>query len=98
VENPDVISQVSAVKRDGQVVVGFAAETDDLIKNAKTKLKKKKLDLIVANRVDMADSGFGTDTLRGSLIDADGNVEDLDLVSKEDVARILFDRVSGLLD
>ncbi len=98
IENPDVISQVGAVKRDGQVVVGFAAETTDLIKNAKTKLKKKKLDLIVANEINTQDSGFGTDTLRASLIDGKGNVEELDLVSKEQVATVLFNHVSDLLD
>jgi phosphopantothenoylcysteine decarboxylase/phosphopantothenate--cysteine ligase len=98
VENPDVISQVGALKRDGQVVAGFAAETDDLVKNAKAKLKKKKLDVIVANEVNAEESGFGTDTLRASLIDAKGNVDDLDLVSKEEVARLLFNHVSDLLD
>ncbi|MFO7975051.1 MAG: phosphopantothenoylcysteine decarboxylase, partial [Candidatus Hydrogenedentota bacterium] len=98
VENPDVISQVAALKRDGQIVAGFAAETDDLVKNAKAKLKKKKLDLIVANEVNAEESGFGTDTLRASLIDAKGNVEELELITKEEVAGLLFDRVSDLLD
>lgn len=98
VENPDVISQVAALKRDGQIVAGFAAETDDLVKNAKAKLKKKKLDLIVANEVNADESGFGTDTLRASLIDAKGNVEELELITKEEVAGLLFDRVSDLLD
>ncbi len=98
VENPDVISQVAALKRDGQLVVGFAAETDNLMKNAKAKLKKKQLDLIVANEVNTEDSGFGADTLRARLIDTEGNVEELDLATKEEVAKRLFDRISDLLD
>ncbi|MGI6458727.1 MAG: phosphopantothenoylcysteine decarboxylase [Candidatus Hydrogenedentales bacterium] len=98
VENPDVISQVGALRRDGQLVVGFAAETTDLIKNAKTKIKQKQLDLIVANQVGVEDSGFGTETLRASFIDAKGRVEELDLLTKDEVATLLFDRIAALLD
>ncbi|HNZ16964.1 MAG TPA: bifunctional phosphopantothenoylcysteine decarboxylase/phosphopantothenate--cysteine ligase CoaBC [Candidatus Hydrogenedentes bacterium] len=97
IENPDVISQVGALRRDGQVVVGFAAETTDLIKNAKSKIKQKQLDLIVANQVGVEDSGFGTETLRACFIDSKGAVEELDLLTKEEVATRLFDRVSDLL-
>ncbi|HOF41631.1 MAG TPA: bifunctional phosphopantothenoylcysteine decarboxylase/phosphopantothenate--cysteine ligase CoaBC [Candidatus Hydrogenedentes bacterium] len=97
VENPDVISQVGALRRDGQLVVGFAAETTDLIKNAKAKIKQKQLDLIVANQVGVEDSGFGTETLRASFIDSKGSVDELELLTKEEVATLLFDRIASLL-
>lgn len=97
VENPDILGLVGAVRREGQVVAGFAAETDDLLANARVKLDKKRLDLIVANEVGAEDSGFGADTLRASFIARGGAVEELGLVSKEDLAERLFDRLGELL-
>ncbi|MBX7259868.1 MAG: bifunctional phosphopantothenoylcysteine decarboxylase/phosphopantothenate--cysteine ligase CoaBC [Candidatus Hydrogenedentes bacterium] len=97
VENPDVLGLVSAVRRPEQVIVGFAAETDDLLANAQVKLKKKNLDLIVANEVDSEVSGFGKDTSKATLIAHDGTTEDLDVLSKADVAERIFDRIAALL-
>ncbi|MDZ4860951.1 MAG: bifunctional phosphopantothenoylcysteine decarboxylase/phosphopantothenate--cysteine ligase CoaBC [Candidatus Hydrogenedentes bacterium] len=96
VENPDVIGLVSAVKKRGQILVGFAAETDDLIANAQTKLKKKHLDLIVANEVNTSESGFGKDTSRATLISGSGDVETLPLLTKDEVAERILDRVVAL--
>ena len=97
IENPDIMAAVGASTEHPKVLVGFAAETDDLIENAKAKLEKKNLDLIVANQVGVEDSGFGTDTVRASIIDRQGKVHDLDLLSKRELAVALFDRIVPLL-
>lgn len=97
IENPDVLGLVGAVKRSKQVLVGFAAETDDLLANAQVKLKKKRLDLIVANEVNTEVSGFGKDTSMAVLIDSDGKVEELPLLTKEEVAERIFDRIARLV-
>jgi phosphopantothenoylcysteine decarboxylase/phosphopantothenate--cysteine ligase len=96
VENPDILAQIGAAKRPGQMIVGFAAETRDMVKHAAAKLKKKKLDLIVANQVGAADSGFGADNLKAALVFPDGQVEDLSLISKEDLAEKLMDRIVAI--
>jgi len=96
VENPDVISEVALRKRDDQIVAGFAAETNDLIANAKAKLSKKHLDLIVANEVGGKDSAIGADAVRASLITPDGTVEALPLLPKAGIAERVFDCLLAL--
>jgi phosphopantothenoylcysteine decarboxylase / phosphopantothenate---cysteine ligase len=98
VENPDIISLVGAIKREHQVVVGFAAETDQLLSNARQKLEKKNLDLIVANEVGSADGGFGSGNVRAAILDDSGGTPELKLQPKEVLAEALADRISGLLD
>jgi phosphopantothenoylcysteine decarboxylase/phosphopantothenate--cysteine ligase len=97
---PDILSAMAERRRAHgrpRVVVGFAAETQDVVKNAQAKLKSKALDLIVANDVSQADSGFGSDTNRATLIDAGGKIEELPLLSKMEVAEIVIARVAGML-
>ncbi|MDY6843563.1 MAG: bifunctional phosphopantothenoylcysteine decarboxylase/phosphopantothenate--cysteine ligase CoaBC [Thermodesulfobacteriota bacterium] len=95
VRNPDILSEIG--KRKGKaIVVGFAAETEDLLINAKKKLEEKKLDLIVANDVTQKGAGFYADTNIVKLIDATGNISDLPLMSKEEVAEHIFDKVLWL--
>ncbi len=96
VENPDVISEVALRKRDDQIVAGFAAETNDLIENAQAKLRKKHLDLIVANEVGGKDSAIGADAVRASLITPDGQIDALPLLPKSGVAERVFDRLLAL--
>ena len=79
------------------MLVGFAAETEDLAKNGRAKLKAKNLDLIVVNPVGGPDSGFDSDTNRASIIDASGAVQDLPLMSKSEMAGAILDRVAALL-
>jgi phosphopantothenoylcysteine decarboxylase/phosphopantothenate--cysteine ligase len=79
------------------VKVGFAAETEDLVKNAKEKLVRKRLDLIVANDVSAEGSGFGADTNQVVLVGRDGAVDQLPLLSKREVAQRILDRVQELL-
>lgn len=96
-ENPDILAEVGKQKRAGQVIVGFAAETDRLLENAAAKLERKKLDLIVANQVGSPDSGFGTDTVKAAFITAAGHVEELPLLSKEELATQILERVASSL-
>ena len=96
VRTPDILAEVANQKsaRSGpRITVGFAAETEDLLANAQSKLKRKKLDLIVANDVSATDAGFAVDTNRVTLLAADGTVEELPLMSKLEVAEAVFDAV-----
>lgn len=97
VENPDIIAQVGKGKRPGQIIVGFAAETQDPIQNAKAKLKKKNLDLIVACQVGASDSGFGADSINATFLTADGQTDELGLVPKEELAERLMDKIAARL-
>jgi phosphopantothenoylcysteine decarboxylase/phosphopantothenate--cysteine ligase len=96
VENTDILAEVGARKREGQILVGFAAETNDLLANASAKLKRKNLDLIVANQIGEADSGFGTDTVKAAFVRKSGDIEQLPLMTKEDLAERLIDCVIEL--
>lgn len=91
----DILAQVS--NRRPLVVVGFAAESDDLIQNATGKLKDKQLDLIVANDITAGDAGFGAETNRVTLIGAEVDSEQLPLMAKSKVADAVMDRVEKLL-
>ncbi len=91
------VAQARAESGRPGVVVGFAAESQDLVANARAKLEAKGLSLIVANDVSASDAGFGADTNRVVLIDADGGVQELPLMSKAAVAERVFDRVQDLL-
>jgi len=94
--NPDIIGEIGSLKGD-RVLVGFAAETRDLIANARKKLKEKYLDLIVANDVSRSDSGFATETNKVVIIDSRGKVDPLPLKSKDEVANIILERVVEIL-
>jgi phosphopantothenoylcysteine decarboxylase/phosphopantothenate--cysteine ligase len=99
VRNSDILAEVATQKSKGHgpcLTVGFAAETEDLLANAKNKLERKKLDLIVANDVSASDAGFAIDTNRVILLAVDGTVEELPLMSKVEVAEAIFDTVERL--
>lgn len=95
VETADILRDLSARKGD-RVVVGFAAETDDLLAHARQKLERKGCDLIVANDVSRADSTFGSDTDRVAFVYPD-RVEQMDTLPLEQVAAELLDRLGALL-
>jgi phosphopantothenoylcysteine decarboxylase / phosphopantothenate---cysteine ligase len=86
-----------AAKKGSRIVVGFAAETDDLETNARDKLKRKRLDLIVANDVTQEGAGFGVDTNIVTLIGAYGRAETHPKLSKDEVADLILDRVVALV-
>jgi len=100
VRNPDILLEVAQQKeRNGNpdVVVGFAAETENLLHNAREKLNAKRLHLIVANDVSANDAGFAAETNRVTLLDRDGGAETLPLMSKTEVAARVVDRVIAAL-
>lgn len=91
----DILKTLGKNKK-GRILVGFAAETRDLQRNAPAKLKAKNLDLIVGNLIGRADSGFGSDTNQVSLFYRDGRSEALPLMEKEALADVLFDRILAI--
>jgi len=93
VKTPDILSEV----KGKFVKVGFAAETEDLLANAKKKLVSKELDIIVANDVTVKHSGFGADTNKVTILKKDGKPEDLRLMSKREVADKILDNIAKLL-
>ena len=93
VRTPDILSEV----KGNFIKVGFAAESENLVANARKKLREKGLDLIVANDITAADSGFEADTNRVTLIGKEGKAESLPLMTKREVAERVMDRVKGLL-
>jgi phosphopantothenoylcysteine decarboxylase / phosphopantothenate---cysteine ligase len=94
-----LVAKRKKAERSGPaVVVGFAAETEDLIENAQAKLESKNLDLIAANDVSREDSGIGVDNNRIIMIWKDGRAEELDLMPKAKVAEILIREAADLLD
>jgi phosphopantothenoylcysteine decarboxylase/phosphopantothenate--cysteine ligase len=96
-QNPDILKQMAPLKHH-QIVVGFAAETHDLEAEARRKMREKHLDLIVANDVNRPDSGFQVDTNEVTLIPRVGEPVPLPLMSKEEVASHILDRVAALLE
>jgi phosphopantothenoylcysteine decarboxylase / phosphopantothenate---cysteine ligase len=95
VENPDIAAAVGERKKPGQILVGFAAETENLMENAKAKLKKKNADMIVANDVSKSGAGFTVDTNIATLITAKGAIE-RPLQSKMQLADDILDMVLSL--
>ena len=95
VENPDVAAETGRIRRPEQILVGFAAETDRVAENAKVKLAKKNLDMIVANDVTKEGAGFNTDTNIATLITADG-MTDYPIMSKRALADVILDRIMDL--
>ena len=93
---PDILAGLGAAKRAGQVLVGFAAETDDLLANAAEKLRSKQLDLIVANDVSAPQVGFAHDTNAVTLLRPDAEPVEIDLASKRDVARAVIDTIVSI--
>lgn len=91
-QNPDILKTLGSMKKQ-QFLVGFAAETQNLLENAANKVKKKNLDMIVANDVSLKGAGFNTDTNIVKFLYPDGTVEALEILSKDEVASILLDRV-----
>ena len=93
IRTPDILTEV----KGDFLKVGFAAESEDVVENAKRKLEKKQLDLMVANDITAKESGFDVDTNKVTIIDRDGKVEELPLLTKREVADRILDKVVGLL-
>ena len=94
-KNPDILCELRMIKGE-KVLIGFAAETEDLIENASRKLVEKNLDMVVANDVSADGAGFNVDTNIVKLLFRDGVVEDLPLMGKRDLADVILDKVRML--
>jgi phosphopantothenoylcysteine decarboxylase/phosphopantothenate--cysteine ligase len=95
VKNPDILGELGKIKGK-RTLVGFAAETEALVENARTKLTEKNLDMVVANDIGQAGAGFNVDTNIAKLVFREGRVEELPLMQKEDLADLILDRVMEL--
>ncbi|MDA0691853.1 MAG: bifunctional phosphopantothenoylcysteine decarboxylase/phosphopantothenate--cysteine ligase CoaBC [Nitrospinae bacterium] len=94
VPNPDILQEVAKIKTR-QFIVGFAAESENVVQSAQEKLEKKQLDLIVANDISAPGIGFQSDSNQVTLIDKDGAIDSLPRLSKREIAGVLLDRVKG---
>jgi phosphopantothenoylcysteine decarboxylase/phosphopantothenate--cysteine ligase len=94
---PDVLSQVAASRTNGMLVIGFAAETENVVENAREKLRNKKLDAIVANDVTRADSGFDAATNAITIITKENDPIELPVMSKSEAADRILDVIVSLL-
>lgn len=97
VRTPDILKTLGKNKQANQIMVGFAAETENVLANAKKKLESKNLDFIVANDVTMEGAGFASDTNIVTFISRSGEIESLPKMSKQDVAAAILDKVVKLL-
>jgi phosphopantothenoylcysteine decarboxylase/phosphopantothenate--cysteine ligase len=98
--NDDILALVGQQRQEQgwpKCVVGFAAETENLLDNASEKLKRKNLDFIIANDVSRTDAGFGVDTNAVTILKRQGEAEDLPLQSKRSIAEAILDRVQAQL-
>lgn len=93
IRDNDILKNLGERKK-GQILVGFAAESNNLLENAESKLKKKNLDYIVANDITSRDTGFASDFNKVYIINAGGTVKSLDKMTKREVARELFDLIN----
>jgi phosphopantothenoylcysteine decarboxylase/phosphopantothenate--cysteine ligase len=92
----DILAGLGASRREGQILVGFALETDNDIENARRKLEEKRLDLVAVNNPNDENAAFEHDTNRVRLLSRDGSVEDLGTHSKARIAGLILDRVQAL--
>jgi phosphopantothenoylcysteine decarboxylase/phosphopantothenate--cysteine ligase len=94
-KNPDILDLLGRVKKGHQVIIGFAAESEELLTNASKKLKRKNLDVIVGNDITVPDIGFGSDDNAVVILNADGTRENLPRMPKRAIAEHLCDLLSG---
>jgi len=99
IKNPDILGQLGKSRTASRrpILIGFAAETENLIENATEKLIQKNLDFIVANNLTQSGSGFGCDTNQVKIIDRNGTITELPPLTKEEVAERVFDRIEPLV-
>jgi phosphopantothenoylcysteine decarboxylase/phosphopantothenate--cysteine ligase len=96
-KNPDILKEISHLKKYGQVFCGFAAESENLSDNALKKLNEKKLDMIVANDISRSDIGFGSDSNEAEIFFANGEKEHFKKGSKASLAELILTKAAGLL-
>lgn len=94
----DIAGELGKKKRNNQLFIGFALETNDGLENAKGKLERKNMDLIVLNSLEDKGAGFGTETNKITMIDKSGNIDKFELKHKQDVARDIVEKTKKLLE
>ena len=94
--NKDIAYEIGKIKNN-KILIGFAAETNDILDNAMKKIKKKNLDFIVANDLTKEGAGFGSDTNIVKIIDKEGNITDYPKMKKEEVANVILDKIKSLI-
>lgn len=97
IRNPDIAEYFGSIKKK-QILIGFAAETDNVIENAKNKITKKNLDMIVVNDVSLKDAGFSSETNIVTIIDKEGNITNYPKMTKSDVANVILDKLVNILN
>ncbi len=97
-KSTDILLELGKDKTDRLVLVGFCAESRDLVKNAFSKLEKKNLDLVVANDITLPGAGFDSDTNKVFIIDTEENIEELPFMDKAEVSEHILDRIQELMD
>ncbi len=95
---PDILASLGKVKKDNQLLVGFALETDDELVNARKKLEHKNLDMIVLNSLKDQGAGFGVDTNKITVLKKDGTSNTFPLKTKESVALDILSEIENLLE
>jgi phosphopantothenoylcysteine decarboxylase / phosphopantothenate---cysteine ligase len=95
-KNPDILAELGRIK-ENRILVGFAAETENLTEHASEKLKRKNLDMIVANNVAKEGIGFGSDNNEVTIMDALGSVKQVPFLSKDEIANIILDSVKKIV-
>jgi phosphopantothenoylcysteine decarboxylase / phosphopantothenate---cysteine ligase len=93
----DIAAMLGKARRPGQILAGFALETDNELENAKGKLSRKNLDIIVLNSLREKGAGFGHDTNRITIIDRNNNIDKFELKSKEEAARDILDKIVSMI-
>ena len=94
VKNPDILKEISSIKKS-QIVVGFCAESENLIENAKEKISKKGCDFLIANDISRKDIGFSSDYNEVTILDKNGNMTKVERADKATVARKIFEAIYG---
>jgi phosphopantothenoylcysteine decarboxylase/phosphopantothenate--cysteine ligase len=93
----DIAETLGKTKLSSQILAGFALETDNELDNAKSKLKRKKLDLIILNSLKETGAGFGYDTNKITIIDRNNNIDKFELKSKEKAAKDILDKIISMI-
>ena len=96
-KTPDILAKLGRTKKPGQILVGFAAETHDVVAHARRKMAAKRADLMVANAVGEG-MGFGSDVNAVRIIAPSGPIQETPLLSKREASRVIFDRIEALLE
>lgn len=91
VKNPDILAEVSKVKSNNQLLVGFCAESENILENAKEKIQKKGCDFLIANDISRSDIGFSSDYNEVYILDKSGNIQKIEKSTKKQIAKKIFE-------